>query len=84
MPTKKKKTAIASHNLARRKSLGERIKKLRKSKGYTNSLDFSVDKKISYSQIARWEAGRHNITFDNLCKLADALGITVSELTEGI
>lgn len=65
------------------KKLADRIRTLRKESGYESALKFAIDKEISTTQMARWERGR-NITFESLCKLADAFEITLSELMKGI
>lgn len=65
------------------KSLGERIKELRRKKGYTSLYDFAYEHEISRGQYARFEQGA-NMTFLNFLKVADALDITLSELFEGL
>lgn len=84
MAMKKKKARNADWNSDRRQKFGKRLKKLRTDLGYSNGLDFSVDFKINYSVYARWEAGKSNITYDNLCMLADIFKMPLAKLLEGI
>ncbi len=39
---------------------------------------------FSHTYLVDVENGRRNIGIENLCKIADGLGIGVSELTEGL
>ena len=64
-------------------ALGRRIKELRKEKGYSSLYDFAYEHEISRGQYARFEQGA-NMTFLNFLKVASALGITLSELFEGL
>lgn len=88
MPKAKKKRVkgarAAGRYADRLAKLGKRIKELRKKRGYDSALDFALDKNISVTQMARWETGKKNITFESQCLLADAFGMTLSELLEGI
>lgn len=66
---------FTSHAL---QSLGERIKKLRLEKGYTNAEKFAYEHNISRSQYARYERGA-DIRFSSLAKIIHAFGMTVEE-----
>lgn len=60
--------------------LGERIKQLRKHRKL-RLLDLEVLSGINDSDISRYERGKENIEFHTIFKLAKALGVTVSILT---
>ena len=58
--------------------LGERIKSLRLSKGFTNAEKFAYEHNISRSQYAQYENGK-DLRFSSLLKLTQAFGITLEE-----
>ena len=63
--------------------LGDRIKSLRLSKGFTNAEKFAYEHNISRSQYAQYENGK-DLRFSSLLKLTQAFGITLEEFfTEG-
>jgi transcriptional regulator with XRE-family HTH domain len=82
MAKKSTKSALTDPELMQVK-LGKRIRELRKQRGYTSALKFAIDKGLSPVQMGRWELGK-NIRFDTLCKLADAFGLTLSELFQDL
>lgn len=59
--------------------LGKRIRELRKAKGYSQE---SIARKsgIDRTYIASVEAGKRNISIDNIKKIADALNVTLHDL----
>ena len=61
------------------KKLGERIKTLRKEKGYANYEVFSYERNLSRSQVGRYEAGTEDLQFSSLLKVIRALDMTVGE-----
>lgn len=61
------------------KSLGQRIKKIRKTKGIAQ-LDVDVIASIDRSNLSNYEQGLENITFDTIAIIADALNIELWEL----
>ena len=63
--------------------LGERIKLTRKALGISK-VDFCLAAGISRPYLDQIEGGTANSTLEILFKLAPALGMTVSELLEGI
>lgn len=79
----KKAPRIIGADGVRLAKLGVRIKELRKKQGYTSALDFALDTELSFTQVARWETGK-NMTFDSLCRIADALQVSLSELLKDI
>ena len=63
--------------------LGARIRELRNQKGLSQEK-FALDIGMDRTYFASVEAGRRNIAIINIKKIADGLGVTLSELFEGI
>ncbi len=62
-------------------ALGKRISKIRNSQGLSqDKLCMMVG--LGHTYLVDVENGRRNIGFENLCKIAGGLGVTVSELTD--
>ena len=59
--------------------LGKRIRELRKAKGYSQE-SFARKSEIDRTYIASVEAGKRNISIDNIKKIADALNVTLHDL----
>lgn len=59
--------------------LGNRLKELRKARGYTNHFAFAYENDLNPGQYGRYESGRGNITFLKLIEILNALDITVTE-----
>ena len=59
--------------------LGKRIRELRKAKGYSQE-SFARKSGIDRTYIASVEAGKRNISIDNIKKIADALNVTLHDL----
>lgn len=64
--------------LKKQVQLGNRIKKLRISKGYSNYEYFANENEISRSQYGRYEKGE-DLRFSFLIKLTEAFEISLSE-----
>ncbi|MBE6126406.1 MAG: helix-turn-helix transcriptional regulator [Erysipelotrichaceae bacterium] len=64
-------------------ALGKRIAYLRKQKGWTQ-LQFSLETGIAKSYVCELESGKRNPHLLVLEKVCDGLGITFSELFEGL
>lgn len=63
--------------------LGERIKELRRKTGLSQEkFALSIDMDRTY--LASVEAGRRNISICNIKKIADGLGISLSDLFAGL
>ncbi|MBS1772417.1 MAG: helix-turn-helix transcriptional regulator [Bacteroidetes bacterium] len=60
------------------KKLGERIRQLRISKGYSNYEAFAYEHDIPRSQYGRYERGE-DLRFSSLLKIIKALDVTISE-----
>lgn len=65
------------------KDLGNRIKELRQEAGLSQEK-FALKIEMDRTYFASVEAGRRNIAICNIKKIADGLGITLSELFKGI
>lgn len=66
-------------------NIGKKIKEARINKGLTqNELanKFGYDNPISFQSISLWENGNNLPSLDNLIKLADILGVSISYLLE--
>lgn len=63
--------------------LGARIREFRNQKGLSQEK-FALDIGMDRIYFASVEAGRRNIAIINIKKIADGLGVTLSELFEGI
>ena len=65
------------------KDLGDRIKELRQKTGLSQER-FALKIEMDRTYFASVEAGRRNIAIVNIKKIADGLGVSLSELFEGI
>lgn len=59
--------------------VGERIRTLRKTKGYTQE-SFAYASNLERANYGKYERGERNISVLNLVKIADTLGVEISEL----
>ena len=66
------------------KDLGKRIQELRKEKNGLSQEKFALKIEMDRTYFASVEAGRRNISIVNIKKIADGLGVSLSELFEGI
>jgi transcriptional regulator with XRE-family HTH domain len=60
--------------------LGQRLKQLRVSAGYTNYETFAIEHNFSRGLYWKYEKGQHDLRFTTLVRLAQAHKMTVSEL----
>ncbi len=65
------------------KELGERIRELRNKTGLSQEK-FALSIGMDRTYFASVEAGRRNISVCNIKKIADGLGVSLSELFEGL
>ena len=63
--------------------LGKRIRKLRQQSGLSQEK-FALKIDMDRTYFASVEAGKRNIAIVNIKKIADGLGVTLSELFEGL
>lgn len=66
-----------------RVALGERIKELRKTAGYSQE-SFADHVGVHRTYGGELERGEANVTLENLVKISKALGITLAELFAGV
>lgn len=66
------------------KDLGSRIQELRKEKTGLSQEKFALKIEMDRTYFASVEAGRRNISIVNIKKIADGLGVSLSELFGGI
>lgn len=59
-------------------NLGQRLKELRKAKGYKNYEKFAYDHDIARAQYGRYEKGS-DLRFGTLLKIIESHGLTVAE-----
>ena len=62
---------------------GERLRELRKSKGYSQE-GFAYECGLDRAYVGGIERGERNLALRNIEILANALDMTISELTDGI
>lgn len=65
------------------KQLGARIQELRKRQGLSQEK-FALKIEMDRTYYASVEAGKRNISVRNIKKIADGLGVSMSQLFEGI
>ncbi len=61
------------------KKIGERLRKIRKEKGYSSPDKFAYEHGINRSQYGKYEAGSEDLRLSSLIKVLHKLGITLSE-----
>jgi transcriptional regulator with XRE-family HTH domain len=62
---------------------GQRVRELRKAKGLSQEA-FAADCGLDRTYISGIERGRRNVSLRNIEVLAKTLGITISQLTNGL
>lgn len=62
---------------------GNRIRELRKQLGYSQE-QFALRADMDRTYYASVEAGKRNISLNNINKIADGLGVTLSDLFKGL
>lgn len=65
------------------KELGKRIRELRNEKGLSQEK-FALSIEMDRTYFASVEAGRRNISICNIKKIADGLGVSLSDLFAGL
>ena len=65
------------------KALGQRVRELRAKQGYSQE-GFADRCEVHRTFMGTIERGESNLSFQNLVKVAKALGITLSQLLSGI
>ena len=64
--------------------LGKRIRELRTSKTNLSQEKFAHKIEMDRTYFASVEAGKRNISIANIQKIADGLGVSLSELFDGL
>ena len=64
--------------------LGKRIQELRKDKTGLSQEKFALQIDMDRSYFASVESGKRNISIVNIKRIADGLGVSLSELFEGL
>jgi len=64
-------------------TLGQRIKELRLATGLSQEK-FALSISMDRTYFASVEAGKRNISIVNIKKIADGLGVSLSELFQGL
>lgn len=67
-----------------RKNLGNRIKEIRLNKMKLSQEKFAMQIDMDRTYLASVEAGKRNISIDNLEKIANGFRISLSELFKGL
>jgi transcriptional regulator with XRE-family HTH domain len=62
---------------------GERVRILRRKSGISQER-FAAQARIDRSYIGAVERGERNVTLRNICRIAAALGISPSQLLDGV
>lgn len=65
------------------KRFGQRVRQLRKSHGFSQEA-FAAQCGLDRTYIGGIERGERNIALRNIAAIANALGVTVAELMQGI
>ena len=66
------------------KDLGKRLQELRKERTGLSQEKFAFKIEMDRTYYASVEAGRRNISIINIKKIADGLGVSLSELFKGL
>lgn len=66
------------------KDLGKRIQELRKEKTGLSQEKFAMKIEMDRTYFSSVESGRRNISIVNIKKIADGLGVSLSELFRGL
>ena len=66
------------HINAQLQNLGNRLKELRKEKGYNNYEQFAFDNEIPRAQYGRYEKGQ-DLRFSSLLKVLEAMDISLKD-----
>jgi transcriptional regulator with XRE-family HTH domain len=65
------------------KAFGERVRKLRLAKQLSQEA-FAQECELDRTYVGGIERGERNVALRNIERIADALGISISELTRGL
>lgn len=68
---------------SRRITFAAHVRSLRKAKGWSQER-LAEQSGLHRTYVSSLERGERNVSLDNLGVLADALGVTISELLDGV
>ena len=78
---------MSNARMARRADIpvrfGRRVRRLRQDQGYSQE-SFAYACELDRTYVGGIERGERNVALRNIEKIADTLGITVSELMDGV
>ena len=60
---------------------GERVRELRQDRGWSQE-EFAARAELDRSYVGCIERGERNVSIENICKIADALGVSPAALFE--
>lgn len=66
------------------KQIGERLKEIRKQKGYDNYEKFAYEHDIPRAQYGRYERGNSDLRLSSLLKILNAFDMTLEEFFKSI
>ncbi len=61
------------------KKIGERLREIRKEKGYSSPDKFAYEHGINRSQYGKYEAGTEDLRLSSLIKVLNKLGLSLNE-----
>ena len=64
-------------------AFGDRVRELRKEAGWSQE-EFADQCELDRTYVGGIERGERNLALRNIQKVADALGLTIAELMEGV
>ena len=74
----------APMNIEMRQAFGLRVRELRKVAGYTSLRQFARVIRVDKTFLSHVENGKQSPTLDTVFKIAQGLGVTMSELLYGV
>lgn len=81
---KNKKAAHYNSSEITLKQIGERLKEIRKQKGYDNYEKFAYENDIPRAQYGRYERGNSDLRLSSLLKILNAFDMSLEEFFKGI
>lgn len=66
--------------LARRVVFGQRVRELRKARGWSSQEKFAHEAGFDRTYVGGVERGERNVSIDNIWRLADTLGVQPGDL----
>lgn len=76
---KNKKSTRYSNSEITLEKIGDRLKEIRKQKGYDNYEKFAYEHDIPRAQYGRYERGKSDLRLSSLLKILNAFDMTLEE-----